>query len=490
MASGDYMPSGTPQPSHPTHATPPGAAPALDVAALGASLAGTPGVDEWQAQVIHAREAQLYIIGDRVESRRTVTNERAVLRILNDHAPHGAPATAAAAADAAPPQPVRGWSTITLLAADAADPSRLAARLAEGVFMAGLTDNSPYYLPTMPPNAFPAVHTVDPTLVNGLSLDQALEAARAQLEAAVAHEAGVRLASAEFYVTQSQTTMRNSRGLDAVSAGTLVFLDFILIARDGEHEAEVHGEFERRRLADLAIPQMIAAQARFARDTLRATTPRTFKGPVVVSGLALRKQLADIFSPLIVHTSAEAKFQGLSRFQIGAPITPEPARGDRITLMSDATRPFFTRTAPFDADGVPASRVTLVEDGVLRAHWATQRYAEYLGIPATGEFANLVLGLGTHSLAELRAPADGPVYEIVEFSGITPDPLTGDFASEIRLGYRYDPDGRVTPIKGGSVSGNLFAALADAHLASEPFATGNYYGPAAIRFAQLTIAGD
>lgn len=477
MASGEYTISETPQ-------TP---QPALDIAPLAAALTGTPGVDEWQAQVIHSREAQLYVIGDRVEARRTVSNERAVLRILNDHAPHAAPG---ASTETPPAGPVRGWSTITLLAAEVSDPAQLAARLAQGVFMAGLTDNPPYHLPAMPANGFPTVETIDPALADGSSLDQALEAARAQLDAAVAREAGVHLASAEFYITQSQTAMRNSRGLGAASAGTRVFLDFILIARDGAHEAEVHGEFERRRLADLAIPEMIAAHARFARDTLRATTPRTFKGPVIISGLALRKQFSDLFTPLIVHTSAEAKFQGISRFEIGAPITPEPARGDRITLLSDATRPYFTRTAPFDAEGVPAARVLLVEDGVLRAHWSTERYATYLSIPATGEFANLVLGLGTHPLAELRAATAGPVYEVVEFSGLAPDRLSGDFASEIRLGYRYDPDGRVTPIKGGSVSGNLFAALADAQFSSEPFATGNYYGPAAIRFGQLTIAGD
>jgi PmbA protein len=482
----------------------PEASTGVDSEALAAQLDQIAGASEWQVRQVAERETQLFVIGTQVEARRTVTNQRAQVLILNDHAAHAAPArtvapkaeagqdgTSAAAASAPPElaqtQPVRGWATFTLLAADASDPARLRARLDEGVFMAGLTDNQPYHLPTLPPEGFPAVQISDPALAeSGASgqLERELETARATLEAAVAAEVGVRLSSAELFLTRESLRVRNSRHLTGASTGTRVALDAILIAREGEAEAEVHIEMERRRLADLDLGGTIAAYAGYARDTLRAVTPPTSRGPVVVSGPALPALL----TPLIFHASAQARFLGISRFTLGQPLTGAELRGDRLSLSSDALYPFGTKSAPFDAEGVPATRVALVVDGVVRAHWAEQRYAEYLGIPATGAFANLVLGAGNWPAADLVN--GGTVYQIVEFSFMNPDPVSGDFASEIRLGYRHDPDGTVTPIKGGTLSGNLFDALADIRLSHETQFAGDYVGPVALRFGQLTIAGE
>ena len=127
--------------------------------------------------------------------------------------------------------------------------------------------------------------------------------------------------------------------------------------------------------------------------------------------------------------------------------------------------------------------------GLLRRYWADARYAAYLGVPPTGQFANLTLAPGNHALDALRAAGDGSVYEVVAFSFMTPDPISGDFVSEIKLGYRHDAHGTMA-IKGGSLSGNLFAALAEAYLSAETYSDGAYYGPAAIRFADLSIAGS
>jgi predicted Zn-dependent protease len=453
----------------------------LEMAALTSVVGNTSGVSQWQATITRAHEAQLYLIGERVESRRTVTSERARVMLMHDHA---APESAGQ-----PAGPARGWSTVTVLASELAAPERLAARLRDGVYMASVANNPPYDLPAAPPAPYLPVQTVDPALADPAALANALEEARAALERAVAVEPGVRLASAEFYATLTQSELQNSHGLTAQSAGTQVFLDFILIARDGEREAEVHGELRRRRMGDLVIPQMVAAHARFARDTLRAETPATYQGPVILSGMALTG-MANLFAPVAFHASAEARFKGLARIKVGEPITGVPLRGDALTVTSDPTRPFFAKTAPYDAEGTAAASVTVIEQGVLRTVWANQRYGQYLDVPVTGEFGNLVIELGQRSLAELRTPPpERPIYEVVEFSALFPDFITGDISSEIRLGYRYDPDGRVTPIKGGTLAGNLFTALSDVQLSREAFSNSDYYGPAAFRFGALTIAG-
>ncbi|WIG61463.1 MAG: diguanylate cyclase/phosphodiesterase (GGDEF & EAL domains) with PAS/PAC sensor(s) [Ktedonobacterales bacterium] len=452
---------------------------ALAADTLGAAVAATPGVSDWQIDTIHDEEAQLYLIGDRTEARRDVTNERARVTLYNDHPAQAGEGQA------------RGATTLTFLASDIAHPDLLAARLNDGVTIASLTDNPPYTLPQPAAGGYPRVETQDPALQG--EMDAALATVMARLQAAVAGERNVRLSSAELYATRTSATLRNSRGISAASQGTRVMLDFVLIASAGGREAEFHGEFYRRRLADLVIEDIVRAYATFARHSLSAQTPPTVRGPVLLSGEAL----SNLFNPSVglgfggpytFHTSAEAAYQQLSRLTPGEFVTGAEPRGDRLTVSSDPLRPFGVETHAFDGEGLPAARVTVVENGVFARRWADTRYATYLDIPPTGAFANITVRPGATPIADLRSASGGPLYEIASFSWMNPDNVSGDFVAEIKLGYRHDASG-THPIKGGSLAGNVFSAFADARLSSETYSDGVYYGPAAVRFAELTIAG-
>lgn len=446
---------------------------------IGDVLATIHGADEWQVETLRDEEMQVYLIGDHVESRRSVSDDRARVTIYNDHTPRDLDTGIVA----------RGRTETTLLASDVASHDRLAAKLHDAVARARLTDNPPFGLPGFPLGGFPMVETVDPALEG--EMGPALESALAQLRVAAVKWSGVHLSSAELFARRSHRALRNSRGLTGFGLGTRVFLDFVLIAHENGKEAEFHAALSRRRLADFMTDGTVSAYATFARHSLFAAMPATHSGPVILTGQAL----ADLFNPglgsgpLTVHASGQAIYQKISRFKTGDFITPEQPRGDRITLTSDALRPWGVETAPFDAQGLPASRVSVIVDGVFVRPWSDARYAAYLGIEPTGSFANVTITPGHHSLEALRSTADGPVYEIVSFSWMNPDPVSGDFVAEIKLGYRHDADG-TTPIKGGSLSGNVFAALTDARLSAEKYSDGTYYGPAGIRFGSLTIAGE
>ena len=58
------------------------------------ALAATPSADDWQCTVLREDEAQLYLIGARVEEQRRVTNTRAVVALYNDHPPASGDASA------------------------------------------------------------------------------------------------------------------------------------------------------------------------------------------------------------------------------------------------------------------------------------------------------------------------------------------------------------------------------------------------------------
>jgi predicted Zn-dependent protease len=194
-------------------------------------------------------------------------------------------------------------------------------------------------------------------------------------------------------------------------------------------------------------------------------------------------------SPYLTQTSAGAAYARLSQFEIGEPVfLGRPHTGDPFTLRSNARRPFSVLSYRFDPDGLPAQDVLLIEDGVLRARTATQRYAQYLGLPATGQSGLAEIMPGPTPMADLLR-GEPSVYQVVAFSAPNVDAVTGNLGMEIRLGYEIGPDG-TRPIKGGSVTGNLFEAMAAARFSSETSQFPSFAGPRAIRFEAMQVAGE
>lgn len=436
------------------------------------ALEAQPGVDDWLIRQVTQESTQYYLAGTRPENRRSTRSERLEVEVYNDHP--GADGSHS-----------RGSAALTLLPGDA---PHVAARLADGVFVAGLTANPPFGLPG--PAIYPEVLIADRRLQ--VEPDRMAGEIADEVMAAVGSERGASLASAEVFVDRQEVAIRNSRGLQARQQETSLLVDLVLLARDASTGAEMesHIELRRRALANLDLGATVRRQARYARDSLRATVPATGRFAVIVSGDALRDLLgATGLSPLAFRASAQSRYQNLSPWEVGRSVFGENTpSGDPLTVYANAVLPYGTHSTAFDREGLPGQRLLLIENGVLRSFWATQRYAEYLQVPPTGGFGNLELLPGSMPVADMWQGED-VLYHIVAFSSMAPDPVTGHFVGEIRLGYERR-GGEVRPVKGGSLSGNLFDALATARFSQETVFLGSYLGPEAVRFPALTVSGE
>ena len=127
----------------------------------------------------------------------------------------------------------------------------------------------------------------------------------------------------------------------------------------------------------------------------------------------------------------------------------------------------------------------MIRNNELVAFSASQRYADYLGLPATGAFGGVEVPAGR---TEASALLEEPYIEIIQFSWFTPDLITGDFATEIRFGYLVE-NGVRKPFRGGQLIGNFLDALADVRWSAETGMFGNYLGPQTARFNDLKISG-
>lgn len=446
---------------------------------IAAALGRHPGVDDWTLRSRRHRGAQVYLAGERLEAARTVERAETEVEILNDHPdPQGTGATA------------RGSVRIPLSADDL---DRLPGLLDESVAMARLIHNPPWDPPG--PQPAPEVELADPALEEPDAPMTIGREALAQVRSLAERERaqGVSLAAAELFLDHVEETIATSRGISATSVSTHLLLELVLLAASGGGEAEHLRQVECRRLVDLRLEETVALTAERARAASTAGAPATGHGPVVLADQAVRQAMSgsaiNRMGAYLFQADASSAHAGTSRFELGEPVYPgrEPT-GDRLTLRANARRPFGLNSYRFDRDGVPAHDVLVIESGVFRARPATARYAHYLGIPATGVPGVVELSPGSAPRADLLVPDDGPLLEVVAFAAPSVDIWTGNFAMEIRLGYEHS-GGTVRPVRGGSVSGNLFEAMADARFSAEVDDLGAYAGPVAIRFGSLQVSG-
>ncbi len=445
------------------------------------ALRAHPGIDDWTVRLERTRGVQIYLAGAHVESVRQVSREAYEVEVLRDHpAPVGAEGSEMA----------RGGATIPLSRADL---DRLPQILDDAVTMATLVNNPPWSLASAAP--MPEVDLADPRLVDAADATAAgLEAADQIRELAEGERAsGVRLSGAELFLTYYEAELANSQGAEASATSTRILMEMTLLARGTEDETEYFRTVEARRLADLGLRETVQVGAQLARDKLGAGAPRTRLAPVVVSGEALNQMMAGQVTgapgAYLFQTMARTAYEHLSRFELGGSVYGElePA-GDVVTLRANARRPYGVNSYRWDSDGIPAQDLLVIEDGVLRARPATLRYAQYLGVPATGRPGVAEIAVGTTARADLL-DGDEPILEVLDFAAPNVEPLSGDFGMEIRIGYETGRSGR-RAVSGGSLTGNLFEAMANARFSAESQAFAEYSGPAAIRFESLQVAGQ
>jgi PmbA protein len=421
----------------------------------------------WSVRHVKTESAQQYDLRDSTESKRNVENERYVVEVLRETSdPEG--------------EKKCGASSVTILPG-----GDISSALDSVALMAGLVHNQPYDLPE--PAPLSEVSIADKHLLADPA--KTAEDILTQLKEVASDNPHVRLTAAECFAEVHTTHMINSRGIDVTQVGTDVQMEWVFIAGEGENEVEAFAVMERRQATDLNLEVEAVRRMQQAADILDAGAPPSYRGPVIVRG----STLADMFAfhplaPNVIGTlsSASMKYTGETQWEIGKSVFKGEVKGDPLNVWANRQLPYGTNSNQFDAEGLPAQRVELIHNNKLAAFWARQRFAEYLDLPATGDFGNIEIGPGSTSEAVLLA---APHVEIVEFSWFNPNSISGDFSCEIRLGYVVDGEKR-TPFKGGMLVGNILDALADVRWSSETGFYGNYMGPTMARFNELTVAGE
>jgi PmbA protein len=260
----------------------------------------------------------------------------------------------------------------------------------------------------------------------------------------------------------------NSEGLDLAREETTFMLELSIIVEKNGKKVEFWPHEYRRRIEDLPVSN-IEEWVKIAKDQLLAIQPKTEKTTVILSPTSVLDGLGSVIG---FHSTGYAKVNGISKFSPG-----EKVASESLTIISDGLYPYGLMTSEFDDEGAPQRKNMLIENGVFSDYVYDQLYgikdgkkstgnglrqddvffvfdSKYAGSPSN-RVSNFYVEPGKKSLDELIGEVKHGIL-VKKFSWLTPDTTSGNFSSEIRVGYYIDKGEITKPIKGGLIAGNFF----------------------------------
>ncbi|HTX04001.1 MAG TPA: TldD/PmbA family protein [Candidatus Acidoferrales bacterium] len=217
---------------------------------------------------------------------------------------------------------------------------------------------------------------------------------------AVAEQAGA-WAAGYVATSASSVVIANSNGVRAAFSGTSAVTNTKCVAPIASGYAEAYS----RRFAELDTADVGARAAAKAKDAGELGTPDVGDWTVVVEPPAL----GELIAFLLPHFSAQRVYEGASFLADGL---GRQYMGENVTLLDDYAHPLFA-TCPFDGEGSPTERVTLIENGIARDFVTDMEWAERLERRNTGHYISggadgpypraVVVEPGKHSREELIA---------------------------------------------------------------------------------------
>jgi predicted Zn-dependent protease len=342
--------------------------------------------------------------------------------------------------------------------------------LRDGLYAAGFVKNKFYPLAKEEKCGVISI----PSKFNGYTLEDAALVAvqKALYKNDIYQNGGIN--SAEIFINKTTTRIINSEGVDVTFEKYSSEIECITQWLE-EQDVELFNLFKYEDLNEELIEENV-------KDAIELTKWRVKAKESVKSGnyrVLLRKAaLKSFFGYYIENASAVAIYNNISKFKVGESVQGNDIKGDKVNITLDGAN-------PYDIDGVKLEKVNIIEEGILKTYHGSERFCYYLNINTTGVLDNVTVQCGEKSIEEMKTE---PYLELLAFSDFQMDSLTGDFAGEIRLGFIFDGE-KVTPVTGGSISGNIRKVQNNMHLSKENFIDCNFNGPKALELVNVNIAG-
>jgi PmbA protein len=293
---------------------------------------------------------------------------------------------------------------------------------------------------------------------------------------------------------ESEIFIGNSAGLLKTYKSSGCSVGVSVVAEKGDQKNTGNEYCSRVFFSDLVPLEEIAAIA--SKKALRLLDPvmiKTQKASVIFDPDVARSLLGGI----ITGINGERVLQGASFLkdylnkQFASPL---------LTMIDDGTRPKSPGSAPFDGEGVPTMKNTLVENGILKCFIYNTKAAKRAGVISTGNasrggFSSLP-GIGTHNV--YVTPGKQSRNEIIaatqkgllllEVTGYGIDPVSGNFSGGAS-GLWIENGEIVHPVKGVTIAGRAFDILNDIDMMGDDLDMNRTNTAPTFRVSSMQIGG-
>ena len=287
--------------------------------------------------------------------------------------------------------------------------------------------------------------------------------------------------SYEIFAEKNIRHFINSEGIDITFEYPSSMVEVVVNAKEGNHEIELYRMYKAGTCDKENLKKDISEVLRYGKDKLIAKPTLKLGRMAVVFPTS---DAVSIYSWFAEKCNAGFIYSKYSDWEIGKDIAPK-AKGDKVTLNTLRNLPNSSRNFDVDEEGAPIYDMTVLEENVPKTFFGGRRFRYYLGIEDSYLAANFDITGGSKTADEIRS---GKYLEIVEFSDFAVDSISGDIAGEIRLGYYHDGE-KITPVSGGSISGNMANFVNEMYMTREKRQYDNFNIPALTRLENVSVTG-
>ena len=271
----------------------------------------------------------------------------------------------------------------------------------------------------------------------------------------------------KFRVYKTLKMLVNCNNFRKTKKSTHFYYEFAFrsVSPSSEKMAEYWTSGNVKLVNQLKFRDLIPEWSTMAQDSLRATFPKYEQSiDVLFTPKLVRIALLETVGQVVTGI---AQFTHTTPFKIGNKVADE-----NFTLIDDGLIEGGLHSSPWDSEGFPKQRNIIIENGIMKKFLYDQNFATLMNKKSTGnaqryphkggmmeiEINNLIVEPGTHSLKDIVNSSKKMLY-VNKFSWLRPNPITGDFGATILNGYIIE-DGKIgRPIRGGTLSGNVYQML-------------------------------
>ena len=348
--------------------------------------------------------------------------------------------------------------------------------------------------PALAAKSFPELDLVDHE-IEKLAVEEKIALARRAEQAAL--EQDPRLTNSEgadFGHYHTFVLYASSNGFHGSYETTGVSLSAMPIAaQDGQMQRD-YWYSSRRKLKDLESPESIGRTA--AKRTLRRLGARkvpTQQVPVVFDP----ELAASLVGHIASAVSGYSIYKGASFLidKLGAQIA-----SNEITIYDDPTLRSGLGSRPFDGEGLPSYKKTVVENGVLKTYLLDTYSGKKLGLSSTGSAvrgisdppsvgsSNFHLKPGQYTPQEIIRSVKSGLY-VTELIGFGVNMVTGDY-SRGAVGLWIENGELAYPVEEITIAGNLKEMYRQIEMVGNDLDTWRKTAAPTLKIARMTVAGN